>query len=393
MGDVRGETKGTIQSLQILRFFAALIVVLDHCQFVGSAIAERAGVTFIFPSFHGRLGVDIFFVISGFIMVYISSGRDEWSTPPGGFVVDRVSRIVPIYYIATATWIALFLGAGYLNSRHFDVPWPSREYILSALFIPYLDPATRLPQPVLPQGWTLDYEMFFYMLFALALTFTRTRGMIFLFLLFGGLAVAGQIWNAAAGNTFVLTPLKEAPGAQYFTVPRFWLHPIILEFLAGAGLALLRERLIAANRLWSFRYITVVLVVLIAAYIGVYNTAAVAGPALDALRVALAIGAVSVCVLTKDAAPKSAVRNVSVEFGNASYSLYLCHVHVLFVMTSLWKRVGVAGIGVGGFVAVSVAACLVASLLVHRAIEKPLSQYLRRIMRGRSQPRMAVTVQ
>jgi exopolysaccharide production protein ExoZ len=386
-------TKGTIQSLQILRFFAALIVILDHCQFVGSAIAERAGVTFTFPSFHGRLGVDIFFVISGFIMVYISSGRDEWSTPPGVFVIDRVSRIVPIYYLATAIWIALFLGARYVNSRHFEAPWPPREYVLSALFIPYLDPATALPQPVLPQGWTLDYEMFFYMLFAAALIFRRARGMLFLFLVFGGLAIAGQIWNAAAGDTFVLTPLRAAPGAQYFTVPRFWLHPIILEFLAGTGLALLRERLLAAGLVPRFRYTVVVLIALIAAYTAAYNTAFFSAPALDALRSLIAISSVSICVLTLDTAPKSAARDLSVECGNASYSLYLCHVHILFIMTSIWKRVGVGSVGVGGFVAVSIVACLMASLLVHRTVEKPLSQHVRRMMRGRMPPRVAVTVQ
>jgi len=390
--DIRGGPTETIESLQILRFFAALVVVLDHCKFVGSALADRVGLAFTFPSFHGRLGVDIFFVISGFIMVHISSGRDEWSTPPGVFAVDRISRIVPIYYIATATWVALFLGAGFLNSRNVDSPWPPSEYVLSALFIPYLDPITKLPQPVLPQGWTLDYEMFFYMLFAVALTFTRARGIKCLFLAFVGLAVAGQLWNMIAGNVFVLTPLKEAPGAQYFTVPRFWFHPIILEFLAGVGLALLRGRLIVIGVLASFRYTTVVLIALIGAYMCAYNAEVFSESALDALRVSLAIGAVSICVLTRDIAPKSKLRNLSVECGNASYSLYLCHVHILFIMTSVWRRLGVATMGVGSFVVVSLAVCLVAGLLTYRTLEKPLSRYLRRMLRARMQPRLAVTV-
>jgi peptidoglycan/LPS O-acetylase OafA/YrhL len=392
MSNTLSETKGTIQSLQILRFFAALVVVLDHCQFAGSTLADRAGVSFAFPRFHGRLGVDIFFVISGFIMVYISSGRNVWATRPGAFIVDRISRIVPIYYIATALWVALFLAAAYLSNHHFDARWSLRDYILSALFIPYLDPVTGLPQPVLPQGWTLDYEVFFYALFALVLTLTRARGMACLFFVFGSLAIAGQIWNVAGGDAFVLTPLKGAPGDHYFVVPRFWLHPIILEFLMGAALALLRERLIAAGMLVNLRYTTVILIVLIAAYTVAYNAAVVSGPILDALRTLTAVGTVAVCVLTRDATPTSALRDLSVECGNASYSLYLCHAHILFVMLAVWKRVGVATAGLGSFVAVSVALCLIASLLLHRAVEKPLSQYVRRLMRGRIRQRLAVTM-
>ena len=391
MSNAPYETKGTIQSLQILRFLAALIVVLDHCQFAGSTLANRAGMTFEFPSVHGRLGVDIFFVISGFIMVYISSGRDEWCMRPGAFAIDRISRIVPIYYIATAAWIVLFLAAGYLNSHHFDARWSLREYLLSALFIPYLDPATRLPQPVLPQGWTLDYEMFFYALFAFAITFKRARGMICLFFLFFSLVIAGQIWNVVTNNAFVLTTLKDGPGGNYFVVPRFWFHPIILEFLTGAALALLRERMFAADMLVNFRYTTVVLIALIAAYTAAYNAAVISGPALDALRALTAIGAVSVCVLTKDTTPRSVLRDLSVECGNASYSLYLSHSHILFIMISIWKRVGVAGAGVSSFLAISAAMCVIASVLLHRAVEKPLSQYVRGLMRGRTRPRLAVT--
>jgi exopolysaccharide production protein ExoZ len=76
-------SKPTIESVQILRFIAALIVVLDHCEFVGGMTADRLNIQFsIFPAFPGRLGVDIFFVISGFIMVYISSDGTKWITPP-----------------------------------------------------------------------------------------------------------------------------------------------------------------------------------------------------------------------------------------------------------------------------------------------------------------------
>jgi exopolysaccharide production protein ExoZ len=250
-------SKPTIASVQILRFIAALIVVLDHCEYVGGTIADRQKMSFYFPAFPGRLGVDIFFVISGFIMVYISSDGKGWTTAPIEFFSGRWKRIVPIYLVATSLYVALFFASGVFTR------WSSPQYLTSALFIPYFDTTTDLPFPILSQGWTLNFEMFFYALFAISLSFSRRIALPSLSAAFVTLVLVGLAWNSISDQAFVLTPMPHKPD---FIIPRFWLHPIILEFLAGVLLAVYREYILKRGPLRAFPFpvtVSTALVVLI----------------------------------------------------------------------------------------------------------------------------------
>ena len=359
--------KPTIASLQILRFIAALIVVLDHCGFVSGGVAERLGVQFDFPTFPGRLGVDVFFVISGFIMVYISSERDGWASGPKDFFVNRLSRIVPIYLIATLFYVALYFASGNFNR------WPPLQYLTSALFIPYFDHVTNLPQPILSQGWTLDFEMFFYSLFAVALFLPRRRGFVFLSAMFVALVGVGKIWDLASGSPFVLTP---APAQPEFVIPRFWMHPIIFEFLAGALLALARERLIATKRFREFSYPVALSACLMIAFVYLANQTDSMTTGMSLVRFMCAVSVVAICTLTRDPAPLTRARALFVLFGNASYSLYLFHPHVLFFMSSIWKRIGPV-LGMHIFVPIGVVASIGVSVLTYCFLEKKIASFLR----------------
>jgi peptidoglycan/LPS O-acetylase OafA/YrhL len=377
---VPNANKPTIASLQVLRFIAALIVVLDHCGYVSGGMAERLGVQFDFPMFPGRLGVDVFFVISGFIMVYISSEGDGWASSPKDFFVNRWNRIVPVYLIATLSYIALYFASGNFNR------WPPLQYLASALFVPYFDQVTHLPQPILSQGWTLDFEMFFYSLFALALFLPRRRGLGFLSAMFVGLVAAGKIWDVASGTSFVLTP---APVQPEFVIPRFWMHPIILEFLAGALLALARERLIATNRFREFSYPIALSACLMIAFIYLANRTVSLTADTSLVRFLCAVSVVAICTLTHNPAPLTRARALFVLLGNASYSLYLFHPHVLFLMSSIWKRIG-PFLGMRIFVPIGVVASIGVSVLTYYFLEKKIASFLRsasknkRMLQGRN---------
>ena len=181
----------TVVSIQYLRGIAALAVVASHTT----------------PAaFAGQAGVDIFFVISGFITWSIT----ERPTAPGRFLWRRFVRVAPLYWIAT-TLMALHQGAGIEAAAK------------SFLFVPYFGEGGNI-WPVLVPGWTLNYEMFFYGLIGLTLLWPRRTG---------GALLAGLMLLLAASH-----PAVAGDDALLMT----YTNPLMLEFLAGIGLAELWSR-------------------------------------------------------------------------------------------------------------------------------------------------------
>ena len=114
-------------------------------------------------------GVDIFFVISGFIMVYASSRWFGSARAPRVFLAHRIARIVPLYWATMMVYLAVLLLTPWLLNSEYLAP---HFVIASFLFIPAARP-DGLVQPLYSLGWTLNYEMFFYALFAIAIAFPR----------------------------------------------------------------------------------------------------------------------------------------------------------------------------------------------------------------------------
>ncbi len=172
-----------ITNLQLLRAFAALAVVQYHTAF---PLLKNNQTAF--------QGVAIFFVISGFIMTHIVL-RDDKEASGISFILHRIIRIVPIYWFSISAFIMLsnlgLLNLPYTLPRVFNLaandPASFLKWIASAFdtsyftaasilktyfFIPYFD-INGNPQPILGVGWTLNIEMFFYVCFALALSFGK----------------------------------------------------------------------------------------------------------------------------------------------------------------------------------------------------------------------------
>ncbi len=179
----------TIINVQYLRAIAALGVVMFHT-------TSLKGHAFLL----GTAGVDLFFVVSGFIMWRVT----ERESAPGLFLWRRLVRIVPMYWLVTAA-LAVRTHPG------------AAELIQSLLFIPHYN-ATGQIWPVLVPGWTLSYEMFFYALFAVALLAPR--------------AMQAWLLTGAIGLLCALHPL-----AGHAAVPRTFTDPIMLEFVAGIWIA------------------------------------------------------------------------------------------------------------------------------------------------------------
>lgn len=150
-----------IKNIQILRAWASIIVVLYHS--IGTAISYNLTPTyFSILGNWGVHGIDIFFVISGFIMYYIQYKKNN---TPKKFIKDRMIRIVPIYWILTTIYLALY----YILPNLFRDFTPSLGYIFSS----YLFSSTIFydRHPILSYGWTLEYEAIFYIVFTIVLFF------------------------------------------------------------------------------------------------------------------------------------------------------------------------------------------------------------------------------
>ena len=276
------QTSSELLSIQYLRAAAALGVLFYHA-------ADRAELSFGM----GAAGVDVFFVISGFVMFVISTQRE---LTPAKFMLRRATRIIPLYWIVTLAIavIATSMPGSFPNA---DV---SANHVLKSLFFyPHVD-RSGLMAPLLIPGWTLNYEMFFYVVFALTLFLPlRLR-----------LATLVAILGTCVALGFVIRP----------TVPIWsvYTNPLLLEFLAGTLLGKAWTSLRFSNRpigLLAMAFAFAVLVIIDYAAIDVEQVRIVAWGIPAVLIVAGAI-----CL-------ERTLRYVSVlKFvGDASYSVYLVH--------------------------------------------------------------------
>lgn len=341
---------GQIASIQALRAVAALLVVFAHAAHETEAIGPRVGLSAIDPSFmQGGIGVDIFFVISGFIMVHSSANLFG---QPGAwriFLARRIARIVPLYWLLTSV---LLIG-GLFAPKLLNVPMGDWQHILkSYLFIPSLRDGDEI-RPVMALGWTLNLEMFFYLLFAGALLLPLRRGMIALALAISGFALAG----------ILLQPTQVQLA--------FWTQQIILEFLFGCLLALLYRQ--------GVRLPGAIAALMVAlGFAGMFrfhglDAAATVAPALRWGGPAVLI--VGGAALYRGAPPR--VASLLTGLGNASYSLYLFHPFVLRPLRELWIRLVGGALPLEIYIAVAMIVAALASILLYRWIERPLGRWLR----------------
>ena len=314
-----------IHSIQYLRGFAAFAVVCFH-------ISEQ----FSGPFAVGAAGVDLFFVISGFIMWVTTVDRP---VDPQRFMWRRIVRIVPLYWIVTVlTALAIFVKPQFL----FGHVLSPANFVGSLLFLPIMQDGSL--HPVVIQGWTLCYEMMFYVIFALALLLGERQRFA---------ALIGVLTVMVALNLLLLRGYP-------FT------SPLMLEFAAG----------IVVGRLWveDIRLQLVLALSLVVGGFLLLMTTQMLDPEMPrVLRWGIpATLIVAGAVFAERARPFSPMALFTF-FGNASYSIYIWHVLVVVVVTGIMLRLGVPPSWQPALIAfVSIAL----SAMLYLAIEKPLTGFL-----------------
>lgn len=156
-----------LESLQYARAIAAILVVIDHTvtQF---SLYHSTGMPFVDTLLKktinmGNIGVYVFFAISGYIMSYTTKNKIFDFRYGLTFFKKRIMRIYPLYWIYLTLFLSLWAAGLAMRTYHFD----TGQIIASYLLIPYGVTNDKITPPVLAQGWTLIYEMFFYLTFTL----------------------------------------------------------------------------------------------------------------------------------------------------------------------------------------------------------------------------------
>lgn len=335
--------------LQILRAMAAAIVVYEHAI---TTYSEKILTLDSLLSFEiGIIGVEIFFAISGFIIYKSTESIKPSLDSSANFMGRRLVRIFPIYAVATIVYsLKLFLEG---------VP-PSEEAIIqSLLFYPYIDNSNGLMRPVLGVGWSLNYEILFYAILAIAIMFVKEHRMnitiflIVLFLLLG----------------FVTTPTREEGASGYTLLSTSWMF----YFLLGLVMAHYSSSFQLSRYYVSTGFIISLMSVIIVSYV-CFSMFMVAD------RIAVLVGGLvlsSVCLFLCINAPNSDNSNLLVRLlvlcGDASYSTYLFHSFILGVSGRL---VGMSGIHLSHslFATIMVVVTAVGGIMVFHFVERPITR-------------------
>ncbi len=342
-----GDGSAMFYNVQVGRALAALMVVYLH---VTAMISERFGsMEWFYP---GAAGVDIFFAISGFLMVTTTAG--QWGQPGQwqGFIVRRLIRIVPLYWLVTAAKLAQMIVVPALAQRQTLLPW---HVVASFLFIPAWN-AEGEAIPLIALGWTLSFEMLFYILFAGALAL-RLRPVPWLTAVLIGGAILGLFRTDAWGAEAKL------------------LDPLLLEFVFGMaiGMATLSgRRLPVAVALIGLPVLFLVLVAtnwLDPGWANGHRTLVWGVP--GALILA--------CLVALEGHWRGRLFRFACFLGDASYAIYLAHGFVLSIVGVVFTRLLGPRFDWSHWLLVPTFVVAVAGgVVVHVLIERPVTDWLRR---------------
>ncbi len=356
-------------SVQILRAVAALLVVAWHSP-LSIKFCERGffyefekgelfrAVNYPFFLNHLNLGVDVFFCISGFIMAMLAATVTRSTQNLLAFFFRRVIRVYPMYWVFTLVVVAGYLASnGKLNmgglTGEYAIDFP--RFIYSALLMP------RETTPVLGVGWTLVYEMQFYLVCSISLLFVDGRRLVYIL---GGLAaisIVEMLWVDSSGHIFpALYYLEFFAGALAYRCrsllsPRNATVGVILGGGIFLGLSYLLDWLII-NELTHYKFMMQILLASIGGFVLIVS--------LVSMRVDAFV-------------QKNVVGRLLLRVGDSSYVLYLSH---WFVLSLTGKVVvfcsGANPLAVMGIQVLSIASSVVVGVVISEFFEMKLQRNL-----------------
>jgi len=337
---------GRISSLQGLRGVAAALVVFAH------AIEHAPGIAWNPIVLTGRFGVEIFFVISGFVISYVA-GEGRFS--PKIFLERRIWRVAPLYWTLTlVVGLSSLLLPHMYKTTKFDVGY----LVKSLLFIPAALPGTADYRPIFKLGWTLNYEMFFYVGIAALFWCSSMRLRAWLItLVFGALVACSFLPNLNG-------------------VEAFYANFDLIPFIAGVWIAVLwRDGVFTRIPAWLARALLglAVFTTLVFYFVPFEQTKLPVG------HLIMSAAAISIALAALAAEQVIARWKASTWLGDISYSLYLSHMFLIGAGWAIFLKLHLTPFSVigGVWVVILFASSICLGYLCYRFIERPLGRLWR----------------
>ncbi|QUS38560.1 acyltransferase [Tardiphaga alba] len=323
----------TYVSIQYLRAIAALGVVAVHASPTGYTLAI------------GNAGVDIFFVLSGFLMWTITEARPQ---SPLVFFKHRLIRIVPMYWFVTSL---LVVGALAVPSAFPKLKFDFSYALGSYLFVPMRPPGSGGADPIWPvlvQGWTLNYEMLFYVVFACCLLLKRQARLLTLGTVLVGAVIGGLFYR---GTDAILLS---------------WSDSLMLEFFAGVLIAVSVQRGMLLSRSAGWSLVAASLILLVALNVTDWVTLRLLVWGVPA---ALLVWGAIILERTGPIPQWPWLRAI----GDSSYSLYLTHGLALSVLGKVMSHTW-------PFLFIGMVAATITGLAFFHLVERPMISIAQRLM-------------
>ena len=298
----------------------------------------------------GRAGVDIFFVISGFIMVWINKDTISSIGASRDFLVKRIIRIAPIYWLYTLLMASLVISFPHLVSEGKTV---TLEHLgASLLFLPYENNIGQI-KPTLNVGWTLNFEMYFYIIFSVILLFKKRYLLLSLSAIMLTGIVFGEFIERDTAATFVVT------------------SPLLLEFLMGCIIALLYK-----STLHMPTWIWALLAVL--GFFGLFANSIISFSGHYARVLNFGVPGALIVMGAVFLERNSALRvgPLFVSLGNSSYSLYLSHVFTVSAFGKIWSMLFGFGVLNEVFMVLAIITAIAVGHAGYVLVERPLTSKL-----------------
>jgi peptidoglycan/LPS O-acetylase OafA/YrhL len=347
-------------SIQLLRTIAVLSVVYSHYSTPAA----------IFPN-AGHAGVDIFFIISGFVIAYVTSKSID------SFLIKRLIRICPMYTLVTiVTVLGIIIFTDTTNKPAISVS----SFFKSILFIPLVN-NNGFPS-IVPQGWSLYYEVFFYVAMFLCILFVRNKKYLTFFCIIIIISVV---------YIMDLMHIEDS-------ILNFYCGELSFEFIGGIVLYHLycrfnkNENKILANKktkliilsfLGAISYGFLIFSEMHEFYLSSYRSVNSGIPAF------ILVG--SLLFLENNIKNNEILRLVSLKIGDASYMMYLIHFHMqIFFVNIVFSRITIFS---NSFIAIEImkflftsAIIIAISMVMHKFIDKPIQSYFRKKIKISSVP-------
>jgi len=338
-----------ILSIQYLRGIAALLVVLSHIAWKN---IQAGGDTMHWWHEAGTFGVDIFFIISGFIMVYITQNMHQKPHAIQTFIKKRFIRIIPLYWFYTLIALSIFLLIPeQVNSAGGDTQ------ILKSFF---LLPLSSSQNYLVGVGWTLHYEFIFYILFAFGLLLTRR---------YGNILVASIILFSVFYASFI-----SMVGMNYIAYS--FLNDIFFEFALG----MLLFHII--NHLKQFNLFLSLLLIIIGIFQFYYLHTGGTFTGIHHIDTGMSAFLISFGIITLEYFLIKKEIKILSKLGEISYSLYLVHPFVLVAVVIINKKLEhIIPQGQEILIVIMFASSILGGYLSHKYIEKNLIKITKKLFK------------